>query len=429
VTITDSSGCTAEAEVTIVKSAIYAQSEKKDNSCAGNCKGEIIITIQNEDGSEKIAWSDGGTGLIRTGLCAGDYQWTITDGYGNSLTSPVVTISTPEPIKLAIEVKGESCENKGDGQATVSINGGTPNYTIKWDGVTGTETTSLSTGIHMLAITDANGCLTDTVVLLPGLASAKISTEVKDAICESGGELTIQTSASEIIDVLINGTKYSIDKELTIRPLPPAMYKIEQQINDSCFVFKEDVIIESLIFITAGNILTEIEVKEGEQVAIDISTLEIGGRYTIKWEGVQQNNCEQTDVFGNCLKYVYVPDGPHEVSAYILSDQGCDSLITFYISVLVDNDVFIPNVFGVGNNNVFKPTDKTGKTKIEAFEIYDRWGNLVYIERAVEISAIRGWDGTFNGSRAEQGVYVYHLKTMDTTGKIKNKIGDVTLVR
>ncbi len=104
-------------------------------------------------------------------------------------------------------------------------------------------------------------------------------------------------------------------------------------------------------------------------------------------------------------------------------------MITFNIRVLVDNDVFFPNVFGVGNNNVFKPTDKTGRTKIESFEIYDRWGNLVYIERAVEISSLRGWDGTINGSRAEQGVYVYNLKIVDTGGKTKNKIGDVSLLR
>lgn len=429
VTITDSRGCREEASVTIVKSAIYAIWDKQDNACAGECVGEINITIQNMDGTEKIEWSDGGTGFVRTGLCSGEYQWTITDGYGNTTTSPVVAIITPEPIRLEVEIMGESCENKGDGQATVSINGGTPDYTIKWDGVTGTETKSLSTGIHKLEIRDANGCFTDTVVLLQGLVSANISTEVKDAICETGGELTLQTSGLEIIEVLINGTKYSIDKELTIRPLPPAMYKIEQQISDSCIVFKEDVIIENETFITGGSIQTEIEVKEGDQVALDISGWQVAGEYSIKWEGVQQNNCEQTDAFGNCLKYVYVPDGPHEVSAYILSAQGCDSLVTFNIRVLADNDVFFPNVFGVGNNNVFKPSDKTGKTKIASFEIYDRWGNLVYIERVVEISALRGWDGTINGSQAEQGVYIYHLKIVDNGGKIKNKVGDVTLVK
>ncbi len=388
VTITDSSGCTAEVEVTIVKSTIYAIWDKQDNACASDCKGEIVITIQNEDGSEKIDWSDGGTGFIRTGLCAGDYQWTITDGYGNNITSPVVTIKAPEPIKLEVEVKGESCENKGDGQATISINGGTPNYIIKWDGVPGTEIANLNTGAHLIEIADANGCLTDTLVFLPGVISANINTEVKDAICETGGELTVQTSASEIIDVLINGIKYSIDKELTIRPLPPTIYKIEQQISDSCIVYKEEVTIERETFITGGNIQSDIEVKEGEEISLDISSLMIAGSYSIQWEGVQRDNCEQTDAFGNCLKYVYVPDGPHEVSAYILSDQGCDSLITFNIRVLVDNDVFFPNVFGVGNNNVFKPTDKTGKTKIESFEIYDRWGNLVYLERAVEISCL-----------------------------------------
>ena len=320
VTITDSRGCTAEAEVIIVKSAIYAIWDKQDNGCAGDCEGEITITIQNEDGSEKIEWSDGGTGLIRTGLCEGDYQWTITDDYGNTATSQIVTISTPLPIKLEVEIKGESCENKADGKATISINGGTPNYTIKWDGVTGTETANLGTGAHLIEITDANGCLTDTLVHMPGVISANLSVDVKDAICETGGELTIQTSASEIIDVLINGIKYSIDKELTIRPLTPTIYKIEQQISDSCIVYKEEVTIERETFITGGNIQTEIEVKEGEELTLDLTGMMIAGSYTIEWEGVQQNNCKETDALGNCLKYVYVPDGPHEVSAYILSD-------------------------------------------------------------------------------------------------------------
>lgn len=429
VTITDSSGCKAEADVTIVKSAIYAIWEEKDNSCAEECKGEINITIQNADGTETIAWSDGGTGTQRTGLCAGEYQWTITDGYGNTKTSPVVTISTPKPLKLAVEVKGESCENKGDGQATVSINGGTPDYTIKWDGVTGTETTSLSTGVHTLVITDANGCLTDTVVLLPVLSSANITTEVKDAICESGGELIIRTSASEIIDVLINGTKYSIDKELIIGPLPPAMYKIEQQISDSCFVFKEEVIIENENFITGGSIQTEIEVKEGEQVMLDISSWQIAGEYTISWEGIQQGICEETDAYDNCLKYVYIPDGPHEVSVYILSAQGCDSLVTFNIRVLVDNEIFFPNVFGTETQPVFKPADKTGQTKVESFLIWDRWGNLVHSEQNLLIGDLRGWNGLINGNRAEQGVYVFDLSVLQSSQKIKHWVGDITLLR
>ncbi len=428
-TITDSGGCTAEAEVTIVKSAIYAIWDKQDNACAGDCKGEITITIQNEDGSEKIVWTDGGTGIIRTGLCAGEYQWTITDGYGNTITSPVVNISTPQPIKMEVVIKGESCENKEDGQATIIINGGTPNYTIKWDGVTGTETANLNTGEHLIEIKDANGCLTDTVVNVPKLESANITGMAKDAICEGGGELTIQTTADTIIDLVINGIKYSLNKELKIAGASPGLYVIEQQMSDSCKVYKEEVSIGSESFITGGSIENEIEVKEGEQITLDLSTLTITGSYMIEWKGIQQDNCEQTDATGNCLKYEYVPDGPHEVSAYILSDQGCDSLISFNIRVLVDNDVFFPNVFGVGNNNVFKPTDKTGKTRIESFEIYDRWGSLVFRETAVDITSLKGWDGTFNGSRAEQGVYVYHLQILDTSGKIKNKVGDVTLLR
>jgi gliding motility-associated-like protein len=266
-------------------------------------------------------------------------------------------------------------------------------------------------------------------VLLPGLASAKISTEVKDAICESGGELTVQTTETEVIDLLINGIKYSLNTKLTIEGATPGLYVIQQQISDSCVVYKDEVSIGRETFIAGGSVETDIEVKEGEEISLDLTNLMIAGNYNIEWEGVQQVNCEQTDVFGNCLKYVYVPDGPHEVSAYILSDQGCDSLITFNISVLVDNDVFFPNVFGVGNNNVFKPTDKTGKTIIEKMDIYDRWGNLLYQESNKNIKELLGWDGNINDHRAEGGVYVYFVKLIAVSGKKKTIVGDVTLVR
>ena len=429
VSVTDDHGCITVLEVVIVKSKIYAGWQSKDNICFGECKGIISIDIQNEDGTELLKWSDGGTGTLRTDLCAGEYQWTITDGYGNSLTSPVVTISTPEPIKLILEVKGESCENKGDGQATVSINGGTPNYTIEWDGVTGTETTNLGTGMHMLAITDANSRITDTLVFLPGVVSAKIRADVKDAICEKGGELIIQTNASEIIDVLINGIKYKVDKELKIGPLTPSIYKIEQQISDSCIVFKEEVNIGSGPFISGGSIETTIEVKEGEEIVLDLSTLTIAGIYSIKWQGLQQDICELSDALGNCLKYVYVPESPHSISAYILSAQGCDSLVMFNIKVKVDNDIFFPNAFVSESNMIFKPVDKTGKTFIYKFGIYDRWGNLVYQESDIEIGELKGWDGFFNGKAAETGVYIYSVDVKTGEKGKKSFIGDVTLLK
>ena len=101
-------------------------------------------------------------------------------------------------------------------RATIIINGGTPNYTIKWDEQQEQKQRTSTQGSTLIEIKMPTGCLTDTVVNVPKPESANITGMAKDAICEGGGELTIQTTADTIIDLVINGIKYSLNKELKI---------------------------------------------------------------------------------------------------------------------------------------------------------------------------------------------------------------------
>ena len=57
--------------------------------------------------------------------------------------------------------------------------------------------------------------------------------------------------------------------------------------------------------------------------------------------------------------------------------------------------------------------------------IYDRWGKQVLI---VEDPA-EGWDGSYNGSDAPSGAYVYHLKYTNSKGSFFEKLGSITLYR
>ena len=59
------------------------------------------------------------------------------------------------------------------------------------------------------------------------------------------------------------------------------------------------------------------------------------------------------------------------------------------------------------------------------FDVYDRWGVRVFSTSSLDI----GWDGTHNGTDVSSGVYVYKLKVNFLDGAIKNKTGNITLVR
>jgi len=66
-----------------------------------------------------------------------------------------------------------------------------------------------------------------------------------------------------------------------------------------------------------------------------------------------------------------------------------------------------------------------GQIKSLSFQIYNRWGEMVFESKSQD----EGWDGTFNGQNASSGVYVYKLKAIYLDGEIKTDTGDITLLR
>ena len=73
------------------------------------------------------------------------------------------------------------------------------------------------------------------------------------------------------------------------------------------------------------------------------------------------------------------------------------------------SDWYIPNVFSPnddGINDTFGPfVDLAGQWSNYQFQVYDRWGNLVFSSTTPN----QEWDGRTNGQRADSGVYIWHF--------------------
>ncbi|MCU0434310.1 MAG: gliding motility-associated C-terminal domain-containing protein [Bacteroidia bacterium] len=90
-------------------------------------------------------------------------------------------------------------------------------------------------------------------------------------------------------------------------------------------------------------------------------------------------------------------------------------------SVVETLNVFTPN--GDGINDVF--AFSTAATDGFELEIFSRWGNSLFRSS----NPAQGWDGTFNSSAAEEGVYYWRLRTNDCFGNPEMQAGFVTLMR
>jgi gliding motility-associated-like protein len=95
--------------------------------------------------------------------------------------------------------------------------------------------------------------------------------------------------------------------------------------------------------------------------------------------------------------------------------------LTVALSVYPMPSAFTPN--GDGKNDCFG-LKYWGNVKTLEFNIYDRWGVLVFSTH----NANTCWDGTFKGALQPIGTYLYFIKARTACGDVERK-GIVTLVQ
>ncbi len=111
-----------------------------------------------------------------------------------------------------------------------------------------------------------------------------------------------------------------------------------------------------------------------------------------------------------------------------ISGDGCIGRDS--VRVGVNPLVMMPNAFspnGDGLNDYFKP-GSSGYILVRKFEVYNRYGNLVY--EASGERALTGWDGTHNGKPCNADTYFYQIDMeVEATMKRIYLKGDIVLIR
>ncbi|NQX96923.1 MAG: PKD domain-containing protein [Flavobacteriales bacterium] len=132
--------------------------------------------------------------------------------------------------------------------------------------------------------------------------------------------------------------------------------------------------------------------------------------------------------------HTYPGRGSYNVSLSITTANGCTDSYTTTIEKLALAEVFVPNAFTPNGDRENDVLFVRGGIDEISFKIYNRWGELIFETNDQSI----GWDGTYNGSPVDPGVFVYHLTTKCITPSaiteenIVNetfKKGNITVIR
>ena len=133
---------------------------------------DASIVVQGTTTGVTFTWSDGGSGLTRTGLDAGTYElWlTTTEGCQDTLSA---TYTQPNEIIPTWSSTTTSCPEVDDGTITFTATGGngTLNFQIDGNPITPGIQTGIGDGTYTLGVGDSRGCWETTSLVVPANTS------------------------------------------------------------------------------------------------------------------------------------------------------------------------------------------------------------------------------------------------------------------
>ncbi len=176
------------------------------------------------------------------------------------------------------------------------------------------------------------------------------------------------------------------------------------------------------------NVLPDIKAFAGKDTAVVVNQLlqlQASGGKTYQW--VPATSLSNPAIANPTATYT-TPSTGIAYKVLVYNEAGC--VDSAYIKVKVFQTVpmvFVPNAFtpnGDGKNDLLRPI-AVGIARIDYFEIFNRWGQLIFRTTTNE----HGWDGTIGGKVQPSGTYVWMVKAVDYLGAPYVQRGTIVLVR
>lgn len=206
--VEDAKGCFVLLNVTINEPSVLQVSlvQKKETACL-EAKGLAQVTGVGGSPPYSYQWLDVhnnilGTGATLNNLNAGSYRVIVTDASGCIANLPIGISTLGAPQIQLMGTTPASCETTADGTATIQITSGIAPVSLQWDnGQTTLTATGLTPGLHLITLTDGDGCKTVEEVTVPlGPQMLIQATTQTNPACFNGcdGSLVLQTTGGVV---------------------------------------------------------------------------------------------------------------------------------------------------------------------------------------------------------------------------------------
>lgn len=433
VEVTGENGCSRDSIFQIMEDSSPPELSLQGDTITCE-KNEIWARGTSPDPDLEFSWTGGN--IIRSNgdsaLIGSPGTYTLeVRGKNGCTTTRSITIQA-DTARPTVFISGDTLLFCKRNSLTLQASGNATGLELVWRDESGNQigqTDSLvvsSPGSYHLEVRDpSNGCesMTRQVVeqALPP-ESLVVNIFAPDCFERQGYlEITSINGGSGPYSIDVDGGIFLLNE---VRPLSPGSYLISVTDALGCSL-------DSLVEVPGRtdpviNLTSRITVINGERVLLSPTiNIDSGALSMIRWEPSGKVSCP------DCLTTFAVPDVSESYVLTIRDSAGCETSAQVYIEVR-GSKIFIPNAFTPHNkdgvNDFFIPQGGPG-TMIESMEIFDRWGNRIWVRSGINMAVPNeGWDGTSGTRIALPGTYVYRIVFQLADGSRSVQTGDVTVI-
>ena len=440
VTVTDANGCTETAVVPVsnIPGPQVVVANITNIDCYGNSNGSITVNAMGGTGGLSYAWTPApaaGNSNTVSGLTAGTYQVTVTDGEGCTASIGGTVVEPPLLTVAPVSTPSSVCIGQPV-QLSANEGGGTPGYTINWNpGGTGSTITvnPTATTTYTVDVTDQNGC---NAVSIVGVTVSDNPVPLFTAN-QVTGCAPVCVNFNDLSTVSIGTiTQWSWDfgdgnTSTAQNPYhcynAPGPYTVTLNVVNSLGC-SNTLVMTNYINVLINPVAAFYATPPTSTILSPVINFVDASNSAASWNwdfGAGQGTSTDQNP-----SHSFDEADCYQVSLTVASVDGCTSNTTLEVCITPDIAIYVPNGFTPNNdglNDVFMPAS-TGIDP-EHFEMYifDRWGSVVFYTNDISI----GWDGRPMGKSGVCQIdsYVWKINTGDIMGNSHTLIGQVSLLR
>ncbi|MBI4647719.1 MAG: PKD domain-containing protein [Bacteroidia bacterium] len=252
-------------------------------ACYNNSTGSVVLTVSGGVPGYSYLWNTGDTLPDISGISAGTYTITVSDGNGCMDTILNIVTQPSSPVYITGSVTNVACYNYSTGSIDITVTGGTFPYFYLWsNNATSQDIGGIPAGIYSVTVSDAHSCY-----LIDSITVQQPSTALSAII--SGSNITCYGQSTGAADLIVSGGiypyLYAWSNGATYQDLnniQAGVYIVFVQDNNSC-AFLDTIVItepEPIIVTLNGHNVT---CYNGSDGAIDMSVTGGTGGYLYSW--------------------------------------------------------------------------------------------------------------------------------------------------